>query len=132
LLLIIQWVLALAAGTPVPPFPGVATSGAAIPTPIPFSPPPLSPVNFAPPSLAEQHPAIVLAIQLLFMIATIGLIALMSVQTTKTEGLSGSIGGRAEAAYKGRLGFDQQITRITTTFAVAWIALAVVFFVVTR
>jgi preprotein translocase subunit SecG len=132
LLLIIQLVLALAAGTPVPAFPGVATSGAALPTPIPFSPPPIGPQSFAPPSLADSHPTFVLAIQLLFMIATIGLIALMSVQTTKTEGLSGSIGGRAEAAYKGRLGFDQQITRVTTIFAVTWIALAVVFFVVAR
>lgn len=132
MLLIIQIVFALAAGTPVPAFPGVATAGAAIPTPIPFSPPPIGPASFAPPSLAEQHPGFILAIQLLFMIATIGLVALMSIQTTKTEGLSGSIGGRAEAAYKGRLGLDQQITRVTSIFAIVWIALAVVFFVVTR
>jgi preprotein translocase subunit SecG len=125
-------VLALAAGTPVPAFPGVATAGAAIPTPIPFSPPPVGVNSFAPPTFADQHQGLVLALEVLFMIATIGLIALMSVQTTKTEGLSGSIGGRAEAAYKGRLGFEQQITRVTSITAVAWIVLAVVFFVATR
>jgi preprotein translocase subunit SecG len=129
--LFILSVLALAAGTPVPPFPGVATAGAAIPTPIPFSPPPAGITNFAT-SFADQHPGLIIAIEVLFMIATIGLIALMSVQTTKTEGLSGSIGGRAEAAYKGRLGFEQQITRVTSVTAVTWIALAVIFFAATR
>jgi preprotein translocase subunit SecG len=132
LLLIIQFVLALAAGTPVPAFPGVATPGTAVPTPIPFSPVPLGPTSFAPPTFADHYPGAVLVLQILFMLATVGLIALMSIQTTKTEGLSGSIGGRAEAAYKGRLGFEQQITRVTSATAVVWIVLAVVFFVVTR
>jgi protein translocase SecG subunit len=131
LLLIIQLVLALTTGTPVPAF-GAATPGAAIPTPIPLAPPSPGGTTFAPPTIADAHPGLVLALQVLFMIATIAVIALMSVQTTKTEGLSGSIGGRAEAAYKGRLGFEQQITRVTSFFAIAWIVLAVVFFVVTR
>ena len=124
----IQFVLALAGATPVPAF-GAATP-AAIPTPIPLAPPP--PTTFAPPTFAEQHPAFILAIEVAFLIATIALIALMSVQTTKTEGLSGTIGGRAEAAYHGRLGLDQQISRVTSFSAIAWIILAVVFFVVTR
>lgn len=132
MLLIIQFVLALATGTPIPPFPGVATPGAAVTTPIPLSTLPPGPITVAPPTFADQHQGLITALQVAFMLATIGLITLMSVQTTKTEGLSGSIGGRAEAAYKGRLGFEQQITRITTIFAVAWIVLAVVFFVATR
>lgn len=113
-----------------PTFPGVATPAGAIPTPIPLAPPPAT--TFAPPSFADQHPGVILALQLAFMVATVGVIALMSVQTTKTEGLSGSIGGRAEAAYKGRLGFEQQITRVTSFVAISWIVLAVAFFVVTR
>jgi len=125
----IQFVLALAGATPVPAFGGATP--AAIPTPIPLAPPPLN-TTFAPPTFADQHPALILAIEVAFMIATIALIALMSVQTTKTEGLSGTIGGRAEAAYHGRLGLDQQITRVTSFAAIAWIVLAVVFFVVTR
>src|SRR5262250_2595421 len=107
----IQSVLALAAATPVPAF-GGATPAGAIPTPIPLAPPP--PTAFAAPTFADQHPGLILAIEILFMLATIALIALMSVQTTKTEGLSGTIGGRAEAAYHGRLGLDQQITRVTS------------------
>ena len=132
MLLIIQSVLALAAGTPVPAFPGVATPAGAIPTTIPLPAVTPGPVNFAPATWADQHPGVVLAVQIAFLAATIGLIALMSVQTTKTEGLSGTIGGRAESAYKGRLGFEQQLTRITSFTAVAWIVLAVVFFFVTR
>ncbi|MBV8081715.1 MAG: preprotein translocase subunit SecG [Candidatus Eremiobacteraeota bacterium] len=68
----------------------------------------------------------------LFLIATVVLIALMSAQTTKTEGLSGTIGGRAEAAYHGRLGLDQQITRLTTFAAYSWFILAFAFFWITR
>lgn len=125
----IQSVLALAAATPVPVFRG-ATPAGAIPTPIPLAPPP--PTTFAPPSFADQHQGLILAIEILFMLATIAVIALMSVQTTKTEGLSGTIGGRAEAAYHGRLGLDQQISRVTSFAAISWIVLAVVFFLVTR
>ncbi|HET9342981.1 MAG TPA: preprotein translocase subunit SecG [Candidatus Eremiobacteraceae bacterium] len=71
-------------------------------------------------------------IQILFIISVIGLIALMSIQTTKTEGLSGSIGGRMESAYKGRLGIEQQLTRLTTVFAVSFMFLAILNFVITR
>jgi preprotein translocase subunit SecG len=126
----IQYVLALAAATPVPPFKPAATPAGAIPTPIPLAPP--VPTAFAPPTFADSHPGLIIVIEVLFMIATIAVIALMSVQTTKTEGLSGTIGGRAEAAYHGRLGLDQQITRITTGAAVSWFVLAVIFFWVTR
>ena len=71
-------------------------------------------------------------IQILFIISVVGLIALMSIQTTKTEGLSGSIGGRMESAYKGRLGIEQQLTRLTAGFAVSFMFLAVLNFVITR
>jgi protein translocase SecG subunit len=102
---------------------------AGLPSPIPIT---LPPNVFHTPTFAEQHPFFVHAIETLFFISTVGIIALMSVQTTKTEGLSGSIGGRAESAYHGRLGFEQQLTRVTTVTAVAWIVLAIVYFVVNR
>ena len=40
----------------------------------------------------------------IFMIAAVALIVLLAVQTTKQEGLTGTIGGRVESAYRGRLG----------------------------
>ena len=56
----------------------------------------------------SSHPAALLwIVQGLFIAAALALIVLMSVQTTKSEGLSGTIGGRSESAYRGRLGLDQ-------------------------
>jgi protein translocase SecG subunit len=56
----------------------------------------------------------------------------MAVQTTKNEGLSGSIGGRAESAYRGRLGFEQQLSRLTSGIAIAFVFLSIAYFLVTR
>jgi len=103
-----------------------------LPSPIPIAAPSSTPFVFHTPTFGEQHPFLVHSIEVLFLVSTIAVIALMSVQTTKTEGLSGSIGGRAESAYRGRLGLEQQLTRVTTVAAVAWILLALSYFWVTR
>lgn len=84
------------------------------------------------PTWGSEHLAILYLVQILFIISVVGLIALMSIQTTKTEGLSGSIGGRMESAYKGRLGIEQQLARLTTGFAVSFIFLAILDFLITR
>jgi len=85
------------------------------------------------PSWGSDHTVIMYVVQILFIITVIGLIALMSIQTTKTEGLSGSsIGGRVDSAYKGRLGLEQQLSRLTTVFAVGFMFLAILNFLITR
>jgi len=58
----------------------------------------------------------------LFMICALLLIGLLAVQTTKQEGLTGSIGGRVESAYRGRLGAEEQLKR--------WTGIVAVFFVI--
>ena len=83
-------------------------------------------------TFASQHPILLVIIQALFILTSVVLVALMSMQTTKNEGLSGSIGGRAESAYRGRLGFDQQLTRLTGGIASAYVVLAIAYFLVTR
>jgi protein translocase SecG subunit len=103
-----------------------ASPAAALPTPIPAPT-----FIFHQTTPLDQYPWVVNLIQALFLVSTVALIALMSAQTTKNEGLSGSIGGRADSAYHGRLGLDQQITRLTTFTASAWIVLAVAFFFAT-
>jgi preprotein translocase subunit SecG len=60
----------------------------------------------------------------IFIIAALAFIALLAVQTTKQEGLSGTIGGRVDSAYRGRLGFDGQIARITGFIAVTFVVVA--------
>lgn len=56
----------------------------------------------------------------IFILAAIALVALLAVQTTKQEGLSGTIGGRVESAY-GRMGADEQLKRFTTFAAVVFV-----------
>jgi protein translocase SecG subunit len=60
----------------------------------------------------------------LFIIAAIALIFLLAIQTTKQEGLSGSIGGRVESAYRGRLGAEEQLKRWTGITAVVFVVTA--------
>jgi protein translocase SecG subunit len=75
-------------------------------------------------ALAQHAPWLTHTLAGVFIIAALALIALLASQTTKNEGLSGSIGGRVESAYKGRLGFDRQIARITTVAAIVFVVFA--------
>ncbi len=61
-----------------------------------------------------------------FLVLAVGLVLLLAVQTTKQEGLSGTIGGRVESAYRPRLGFDQQLSRLTSYVAIGMVFFAVV------
>jgi len=61
-----------------------------------------------------------------FIIAAVLLIGLLAVQTTKNEGLSGTIGGRVDANYRGRLGFDGQIARVTGVVATVFVVFATI------
>ncbi len=60
----------------------------------------------------------------LFIACAIGLVILLAVQTTKQEGLSGTIGGRVESAYHGRLGAEEQLKRLTGWVAVTFVITA--------
>jgi protein translocase SecG subunit len=60
----------------------------------------------------------------IFIISAVLLIGLLAVQTTKNEGLSGTIGGRVDANYRGRLGFDGQIARVTGVVATVFVVFA--------
>jgi protein translocase SecG subunit len=59
-----------------------------------------------------------------FIICALALIVLLAVQTTKQEGLSGTLGGRVESSYRGRLGFEGQIARLTAGVAIAFVVVA--------
>jgi protein translocase SecG subunit len=56
-----------------------------------------------------------------FLVLAVSLVLLLAVQTTKQEGLSGTIGGRVESAYRPRLGFDQQLARLTSFVAIGMV-----------
>jgi preprotein translocase subunit SecG len=61
----------------------------------------------------------------LFVIAAVGLVVMLAIQTTKQEGLSGTIGGRVESAYS-RMGAEEQLKRITGIFAVMFVVLGTI------
>lgn len=83
-------------------------------------------------TFGSTHPLLLGIVEWLFVACAVALVGLMSLQTTKNEGLSGSIGGRSESAYRGRLGLDQQLARLTSGFAIAFVFLAIAYFLVTR
>jgi protein translocase SecG subunit len=57
----------------------------------------------------------------IFIFSAVLLIGLLAIQTTKQEGLSGTIGGRTESAYRGRFGGDAQVARFTAYVAISFI-----------
>jgi preprotein translocase subunit SecG len=61
-----------------------------------------------------------------FVLSAISLIFLLAIQTTKQEGLTGTIGGRVESSYHGRLGADEQLKRLTGFVAVLFVVSAFV------
>ncbi len=61
----------------------------------------------------------------LFIIVAVGLVVLLAIQTTKQEGLSGTLGGRVESPYS-RLGADEQLKRITGVFAVMFVVIGTI------
>src|SRR5579871_1149406 len=61
----------------------------------------------------------------LFILSAIVLIALLAAQTTKQEGLSGSIGGAVQSAY-GRPGAEEQLKRITGFMAVTFVVIGTI------
>jgi preprotein translocase subunit SecG len=61
----------------------------------------------------------------IFILAAVALVLLLAVQTTKQEGLSGTIGGRVESAY-GRVGAEEQLKRLTTFSAVVFVVIGFV------
>ncbi len=62
----------------------------------------------------------------LFIVSAVALIGLLAIQTTKQEGLSGTIGGRVDSNYRGRLGFEGQLARLTGGVAIAFVVTATI------
>jgi preprotein translocase subunit SecG len=59
----------------------------------------------------------------LFIVLGVMLVVLLAIQTTKQEGLSGTLGGRVESATR-RLGLDAQIARVTQFVAISFVVIA--------
>ena len=55
----------------------------------------------------------------LAILFAVSLVLLLAIQTTKQEGLSGTIGGRVESAYRTRPGMEENMKRLTGFVAVS-------------
>lgn len=73
--------------------------------------------------LAQNFPWITHTLAGLFIVLGILLVVLLAIQTTKQEGLTGTVGGRVESATR-RLGLDAQIAAVTRTVAVLFVFVA--------
>lgn len=65
-------------------------------------------------------------LNIIFLIASIGLIASVLMQSGKSAGLSGSIGGGAQAMFGKKKGVDDFLSKLTIVFAVLFMVLAIV------
>ena len=75
--------------------------------------------------LAQHVPWLTHTFGGLFVILGALLVILLALQTTKQEGLSGTVGGRVESTTR-RLGLDAQIARVTQTVAIAFVVVATI------
>ena len=60
------------------------------------------------------------------MISAIALILIVMSQATKSEGLSGTIGGKSESAFQGKPGLEERLSDITRWSAWTFLAMSLV------
>jgi protein translocase SecG subunit len=113
------FLIAAAATKVVPSAAATLLPQGAVPPNVPAAPP--TPAVAPTTWIASHAPWLTHGIAGLFIIAAIALIVLLAAQTTKQEGLTGSIGGRVESAYRGRLGAEEQLKRVTGFVAVCFV-----------
>ncbi|MBV9438913.1 MAG: preprotein translocase subunit SecG [Candidatus Eremiobacteraeota bacterium] len=113
----------LAAATAAAPTATKAAAPAAGASPLPIDLPAL-PYTVTPHSPLAQHAGwLTHTFAALFIIAGLLLVLLLALQTTKQEGLSGTLGGRVESSTR-RLGLDQQMARVTQFVAITFVIVA--------
>lgn len=69
----------------------------------------------------------ILGLQTLISIA---LIAIVSSQTSKNEGLTGNIGGPTTSNFKGKPGWEETLSTTTRNLGIAWFAVSILVAVV--
>jgi len=100
-----------------------AVKGSAVPITLPpgFQIPQFDTTPHSP--LAQHAPWLTHTFAGLFILLGVMLVVLLAIQTTKQEGLSGTLGGRVESSTR-RLGLDAQIARVTQFVAISFVVVA--------
>jgi len=60
------------------------------------------------------------------MLSAVALIAIVMSQATKSEGLSGTIGGKSESAFQGKPGLDDRLAEITKWSAISFMVVSAI------
>ena len=60
------------------------------------------------------------------MISAVALITIVMSQATKSEGLSGTIGGKAESAFQGKPGLEDRLQEITKWSAISFMVVSAI------
>jgi preprotein translocase subunit SecG len=60
-------------------------------------------------------------LQIIYFVVCIALIAAVMLQTTKSEGLSGMMGGSTQSIFRGKKSFEEKVSTITTWVAGAFV-----------
>lgn len=58
-------------------------------------------------------------------LVSIALVIIVISQTTKNEGLTGSIGGQVSSNFKGKPGFEERLQGWTRILAISWIVVSI-------
>ena len=64
-------------------------------------------------------------LSLVQVLLALGLIFIVSIQTTKSEGLSGTIGGQVTSSFKGKPGFEERLNDITKYLGIGFFVVSV-------
>lgn len=60
------------------------------------------------------------------MISALALIAIVMSQATKSEGLTGTIGGKSESAFQGKPGLDERLGELTKWAAITFLVMSAI------
>jgi len=60
------------------------------------------------------------------LISAVALIAIVMSQATKSEGLTGTIGGKAESAFQGKPGIEDRLAEITKWSAITFMVMSAI------
>ncbi|MEN6356363.1 MAG: preprotein translocase subunit SecG [Armatimonadota bacterium] len=66
------------------------------------------------------------------VISALALIAIVMSQATKSEGLSGTIGGKTESAFHGKPGIEERLEELTKWSAISFMVLSAIVMYVVR
>ena len=69
------------------------------------------------------------AIQIILLVVqaliSIGLIVIVAIQTSKNEGLTGTIGGNVSANFKGKPGYEERLQSYTQMLGIGWFVVSI-------